>query len=59
MPKLARDVENAIKEIMEKPELNKSSDVALYGTAETIPDKKFMETFLHLHTESYLEVQKN
>jgi hypothetical protein len=40
------------------PELNNSSDIALYGMANILPDKNFANTFLHLHTESYLGVHK-
>jgi hypothetical protein len=48
MEKLAEDVRNGMKALIADPELNYSGDVALYGTAAQVPDKKVLDKFVRV-----------
>jgi len=58
MPQMVKDIRTAIKEIKANPKLNHSSDVALYCTADKVPDKKILDNFVKLVVSENLEVHK-
>ena len=47
---------NAVKEVLENPELNNAGDAAMYGTAEKIPDKSLINGFMYAFLENIMDV---
>lgn len=58
MPKLVKDTKASIEELRKNPELNHSSDVALYCTAAKIPDKNMLSMFVKTMISENLEVHE-
>jgi hypothetical protein len=56
MPLLVKDMAKAVQELKDNPKLNHSSDVALYCTADKIPDKSILAEFVKVVASENLEV---
>jgi hypothetical protein len=47
---------NSVQEVLNDPKLNNSGDAAMYGTAEKIPDKSIINSFLYSYLEQVMDV---